>query len=242
MKTAVLVTGHPRSYSKTFQALMSNVIEPNQSDVFLSVWDRNEDGSVVDLDALQNTYKPKKIVCSSNEEYENKRQKFTMMSRNGDCFTTNIRAYLSLKTSGTRHIDRIQSQWFIVKMGMQELSTADSYDVVMRVRFDVQFRSKVNLCKVDLKSRACYVPTLLESVKRDHYLNCGLSTPIMTDHWCYGRYDSMMTYGILYDHLMPMYEMENIPISNAEEMFAYFMLTRLGGQHYIDCVPYDLIR
>ena len=63
MKAVVLITGHPRLYSKTFQALVSNVIEPNHYDVLLSVWDRNENSSIVDLDALQNTYKPKKYYA-----------------------------------------------------------------------------------------------------------------------------------------------------------------------------------
>jgi hypothetical protein len=39
-----------------------------------------------------------------------------------------------------------------------------------------------------------------------------------------------------------MYYDENVPISNAEEMFAYFMLTRVGTEHYIDSLNYDLIR
>jgi len=242
MKTAILITGHPRTYQKTVDHLFKNCILQNSSDVYISVWSENEDGSSVDVDRLCAVYGALAASVSSSKEHENDREKFHRLHRIGDCFDTNIRAYLSLKTNGNKHIDRIRSQWYRVKCGMELIENTKKYDVVMRTRFDIRYNAPIHFDSVDCSSSRYYVPSLLESVRQDHFVYCGLTTPVMTDHWCYGSWESMMKYGCLYDNILPMYQNENIPICNAEEMFAYFMLTRIGTEHYINSVPYELVR
>lgn len=243
MKTAVLITGHPRTYDKTHKSLYENCILPNQSDVFLSVWTEDEAGQIINLNRLGEVYNPILIDSSSVRDYENEKEKFVFLDRAEDCFRTNVRAYLSKKSLGTHHIERIRSQWYRVKRGMQAIAASGKYDIVIRIRFDIKLNGRVDLLRASTgNSRGCFVPKLLESVRQDHFISCGLKTPVMTDHWCYGPWESMMRYGLLYDNLLPMYRDENVPISNAEEMFAYFMLTRVAQEHYTDNVPYELVR
>jgi hypothetical protein len=242
MKTAILVTGHPRTYISTVQSLFENCVIPNNSDVFLSVWSHNEDGSEINISDIQDLYRPIAIDVSSPSDYESIKQPFVFLDRVDDCFRTNIRAYLSVKTNGIRHIERIRSQWYRVKRGIDLISSHRKYDVVLRTRFDIKFKHQLDMSIVDTSCSNYYIPTLLESVQQDHFVSCGLNTPVMTDHWCYGSWESMLKYGSIYDELLPMYRDENVPISNAEEMFAYFMLTRIGKEHYIDGAPYELVR
>lgn len=242
MRTAVLVTGHPRTYKNTVKRLFENCVIPNNSDVFLSVWSSNEDGSQIDKNELFDSYQPLAVDISSENEYVSTKEHFSFTSRENDCFVTNIRAYLSLKTNGTRHIERIRSQWYRVKRGIELIRQHGKYDVILRTRFDIAYNGTVDFSSVEIDSQKYYIPTLLQSVHQDHFISCRLTTPVMTDHWCYGSWDSMMKYGMLYDQLLPMYRNENVPISNAEETFAHFMLTRIGKDHYIDGVPYELVR
>lgn len=241
MKTAILITGHPRTYAKTVSSLFENCISVNKSDVFLSVWSHNEDGSESNIPDLQDSYSPICIDVSSASDYESIREPFLLLDRDDDCFKKNIRAYLSIKTNGIRQIERIRSQWYRVKRGMDMICSRGNYDVVLRTRFDISFKEKLDMSKVDINSSRYYIPSLLESVRQDHYIHCGLTTPVMTDHWCYGSLNSMKKYASLYDNILPMYRDENIPVSNAEEMFSYFMSTRVGAEHYINSIPYELV-
>jgi hypothetical protein len=70
MKTAILITGHPRTYNKTVRSLFENCISANKSDVFLSVWSHNENGSEINIPDLQDSYSPICIDVSSASDYE----------------------------------------------------------------------------------------------------------------------------------------------------------------------------
>lgn len=242
MRCAVLLTGHPRTFEQTQESLFDNCIRPNNADVFLSVWSEDEAGKPVDIDRLHQVYNPTKIDESSVSDYETEKDKFVFINRPGDCFQTNIRAYLSKQTNGIRQIERIRSQWYRVKRGIAAIAATGKYDVIFRMRFDIKLHGKIDLSVVSIDKSGCYIPRLIESVEQDHFVSCGLTSPVMTDHWCYGPWESMLKYGSIYDQLLSMYRDENVPISNAEEMFAYFMLTRIGTEHYIDGVPYELVR
>lgn len=242
MRFAVLLTGHPRTFEQTYKSLYDNCIQPNGADVFLSVWSEDETGKSVDINRLQQVYNPIKIDVSSVIDYEVNKDKFVFVNRTFDCFQTNIRAYISKQTNGIKQIERIRSQWYRVKRGIDTIAATGKYDAILRMRFDIGLNSRIDISKISLQKSGCYIPKLLESVEKDHFVSCGLTTPVMTDHWCYGPWESMLKYGSIYDQLLPMYYDENVPISNAEEMFAYFMLTRVGTEHYIDSLNYDLIR
>lgn len=238
--SAVVLTGLVRTYTKTNESLKRNVLTVNRADVYLSFWDKDESGNSVDVQNLLDVYKPVAYVMLSHDEYQKSRVPFAFIDRPNDCFNTNIRAYLSRKNVGTRNLERYRSQFYAVKRGIELIK--NNYDVVMRTRFDIEYKSKMSMYHVNKDDNKFYVPEVGADVFNDHFIACGLKTPVISDHWCYGNFKTMQKYGEQYDNILKIYQEDNVPPCNAEEFMAHYCLNTMKGVKVIDSTPYAIIR
>jgi len=237
---AVVLTGLVRTYAKTNYSLKRNVLDINNADVYLSFWDKDEMGNPIDVSAVLDIYKPVSYEILSHDEYEETREPFVFNDRSNDCFHTNIRAYLSRRNVGTRNLERYRSQFYAVKRGIKLVK--NSYNAVMRTRFDIEYKSKMSMYHIDSGDNKFYVPEVGRDVFNDHYITCGLTTPVISDHWCYGNPTMMQKYGEQYDNILKVYQEDNVPPCNAEEFMAHYCLNIMKGVKVIDSTPYAIIR
>jgi hypothetical protein len=221
MKVAVLLTGHSRDYSKTFESLKNNVLDKYDCDVYLNTWDINQsspDRSVnvsfnlpnknVDVDLLIKKYSKylKKYNVENWETYKNNRfQPIQFLDRENDVFKTNERAI----QHGSYWVERLRDQWWMIKTGWSLIENPNEYDVIFRTRFDL------NIEYIEFKKAKFVVPkSEVEFYKIGTY---------WSDHMAYGEPDSMKKYCSMFDNIEGLYTEYNIDISHAEQMSEFYM-------------------
>ncbi len=221
MKVAVILTGHCRDYEKTLDALKENVLDKHDTDLYINTWDVNQNSPIRDISASFNLPSKKineqKLLQAYSlylknyniESYEDyKKNRFSnikFIERVNDIFKTDNRAI----QHGAYWIERLRDQWWMIQKGWNLIETPQQYDVIFRVRFDLQINH------IQFKKAKFVVPkSEVEFFKIGTY---------WSDHMAYGEPDSMEKYCNMFDHIETLYKDYNIDISHAEAMSEFYM-------------------
>jgi hypothetical protein len=150
MKSALCISGMPRTYKKIRNNFSERLINNNQLDIFLStyLWDKDEDNMWPDQSSpydIINDLKPKKyeIELFNNEYKDNFKNKL-------------------FETNKFHAVDRVLSMYYkIFKCNILK-STEEShqdfiYDIVIRCRPDIYFHENFILPS-DIKDKTIYFP------------------------------------------------------------------------------------
>lgn len=139
MKTALLLTGHMRCWQQVFPNTKQLIIDKYKPDVFINTWDSEaywdphsekgvtEGGPKLDVNAVQSTYKPVRMMV---ERYEDLEQNFS----------DRVTEYTNFF-----HVPKNQvSMWYKVGRGMTMVEdymmlSGKTYDLIIRLRPDLVF-------------------------------------------------------------------------------------------------------
>jgi len=143
-KVALCLSGHVRNIDE-FKENTLEIIETLNADVFISTWERDGVGCVfwadegvtqegyADIDSVKEIYKPKKIVVSKYEEYEELSEQFPGNFPNSRFAShINIKNTLLMFTKFKETVDLVKEY---------EKENNFKYDMVIRGRFDVSVES-----------------------------------------------------------------------------------------------------
>lgn len=138
MKVAVCISGMSRSYQKTAQSILSNLIEPHNADVFISTWKPEEaDHKYPDthpVEGMLDLFKPKKFDIEIFNELRARSFETNDFQTRADWDGAAVRRMLPMF-------------WKIylaaLHKRMYEKENQFRYDVVVRCRSDLQFNAPV---------------------------------------------------------------------------------------------------
>lgn len=224
MNIALLLTGFPRYFDRTYPELYNNIISKYNTDIYISTWDkvnlrkntidnsndlpighRNEKYINTDINNLISFYNKnlKKIsITNFNKYLDNKNTLLLTNNYSNDIFKNNDRA----KTHGSFWVERLRDQWYIVKNGYNIIDNPESYDIIIRSRFDIEIKN-------------------FDLVIENNKLNIPIDNTSYCDKFAYGKPAIMKLYCSIYDHIPTLYYKYNIDISYAELMLKYYIET-----------------
>lgn len=203
MKIALMLTGFLRTYEKSYKFLENNLFNKYNIDIYLSTWNRQENGSFIakDFYNLYSKHNLKKVIIEDIDSYNKNKFIIKKITRLNDVFDINERA----KEHGFYWANRLKDQWYLVKKAFLSIEKTENYDIIMRFRFDI-FLEYINL-----------------------YLYNGITIPkdiggwSFSDHMAYGDAESMKKYSFLHDHIYDLYLKNNIDITHAVDMPQYYL-------------------
>ena len=208
MKIALLLTGFPRTYGRTYRNLKKNILDVHDVDTYICSWDRcqlrsGEATVSVDKESVLNLHKEnlQNAEFLDYEKYvENRFQNIKFLDRSNDVFKTDPRAI----EHGSYWVERLRDQWYIVQHALSMVYRSERYDLIMRLRFDI------DLFNIDIKNKEFVIP---KDIGGWNY----------SDHFAYGTYDSMQKYCNMFNAFHDMYLIHNIDISHATNMLKFYM-------------------
>lgn len=220
MKIALLLTGFLRSYKITYSDLKNNLLNHYDCDLYCITWDKQENGTLVtdkDFEIYNNI---KQIKIQSLSEYNRTKKIFYPLNRENDVFICDERA----KAHGAYWANRLKDQWNLVKEGFRTIKNPQNYDIIFRLRYDIQLESKINF-------------------KNNNYLNIpsDIGGWDFTDHMAYSDSQIMTKYCNLYDHIDNMYVNYNIDITHAVNMPKFYINQNNIKWNYDD-IRYRIIK
>jgi hypothetical protein len=215
MKIAIIYTGFLRTFNSNFHNHYSNILSKYDTDVFVSTWKSQEDNHIVDESEFQIFGENLKKISIFDEDVYKERylKKFEIFDREDDIFKIDYRAVEANKPYGGPQywVNRLMSQWFLVKKGFELIKNSNHYDLILRVRFDLFF-TNFELQKTD-SLVVPYSPA-------EHQ---GLQP--FNDHLAYGNYENMKIYCDLYESMLTLYKNYNFDISYAEKVLKFHLDT-----------------
>ncbi len=221
MKVAVILTGHSRDYSKTFETLNKNVLKKYNPDLYLNTWDVSQDSPNRTINATfnlpnkkidsseiiekYNSYLKNYNIESSDDYAKNRFPNISFLDRENDVFKVNDRAIYH----GSYWVERLRDQWWMIQKAWRLIDNPYQYDVIFRTRFDLQINH------IQFKKAKFVVPK-----SEVEFYKIGTN---WSDHMAYGEPDTMDKYCNMFDHIESMYKDYNIDISHAEQMSEFYM-------------------
>ena len=245
MKVAVVLIGFCRNYEKTYQNLYRHILEKYNADIFISSWDVIQHRpthwdssnpntnyqiptSTLDTESIVKLYnKTEKLISYNFENWDifcKNRFDFLDISANHS-FQTNQRA----KHHGSFWVERLRDQWYIVKKGWDLIKNPKEYDIILKIRFDLLINN------IQLNTNRFTIPSL-DIVERVGINYC--------DYLAYGTPIQMEKYMNLFDSIEKINLINNVDISNAEEMLHFYMEKyQIRINTFIDNnIKYELLR
>jgi len=213
MKIAIVMTGHVKGWSKTYEGLQKCVLGHHDVDLYISTWDvdnagRNGDKDqfpAVKINPVIELYKPKKYCIENHTKYhENRFPIISFEDRDDDVFKTNEHA----KAHGSYWVERMRDMWYIIKQGYLLIDNPEEYDLIMRLRFDIVFTNIV-----------------FQSTDVPIFLWVNPDTKHVFDLFGYGPPDAMKIYFHIFDHIESMYRNDNVNIAHSDEMLGKYLMT-----------------
>ena len=160
MRIAILLSGHVRSYQKTLNNFEQNFINNleeagHEYDVFISTWDNdgmkraggghsqeltNNSVNIAKLkNSLNKSYQPKKLEIEENNDY------LFVKKHVGKI----LKKYPKLKNEKIRynvkqHVEGILCQLYKIKKSFNLIDDISQYDVIVKYRFDLFIKNKVD--------------------------------------------------------------------------------------------------
>jgi hypothetical protein len=208
MKIALLMTGFPRTYSITYQNLKKNILDSHEVDIYICSWDKCQLRSGyphihADIESVLNTYSDRLVdykFFDFDNYCENRFESIEFLNRKDDVFKIDPRAI----EHGTYWVERLRDQWFIVKNAFSLIRNKSSYDMIMRLRFDV------DLYEINIKNHEFVIPKDIGGWR-------------YSDHFAYGNLSCMEKYCNTFEYIQDLYYTHNIDISHAVDMLKFYM-------------------
>jgi hypothetical protein len=229
MKVALLLTGFPRTYTRTYENLKKNILDVHDVDTYICSWDKCQLKSgdpfiSIDTESVIRKYSGKlaSYAFIDHERFiSNRFSNINLIDRPNDVFKVDPRAM----QHGSYWIERLRDQWYIVKYAFSMLHNPSQYDLIMRLRFDV------DLLKIDLHQKEFVMP---KDIGGWQY----------SDHFAYGNYESMQKYCNVFDSFHDMYLTHNTDISHAVNLLKFYMEDyKVPVKTYIDdSINYTIIK
>lgn len=182
MKTAILLSGQPRSYNRYIDCIKKNLIEPNNADVFFHTWDDNR----IATNELVAAYSPKAFSAHPQQQFIDDDVDFTKSLAAGYAGGSEDPKVARYYTFATK------SMWWSLRRGYMDIvNTCIPYDYVIKCRFDCGI-SRPIIC-------ANYDPNSLwaEDLGRLELVNNWLN---------FGSRDVMRKYCNIYNQIPRLYE------------------------------------
>lgn len=191
LKVAVLLTGHLRSANQNYVNLRRFLLDNYDCDVYCASW-----GGVKEQKYLETVYGDalKSVYLENPQGY----YPIKRLYKNSD----------SKFAYGAKWANRLTDQWHIVRKGVGLLD--GEYDAVVRIRFDVFFKSAL-----EITTDTLVIPDDWAGRKRLNMKERAV------DHLAYGSVEDMQVYCTLYDYfddLLPLTD-----ISYAEGLVLYYL-------------------
>ena len=221
MKIALLLTGFLRSYNMNYYNLKTNLIDLYDCDIYCVTWDKQEDGYIVTSEDFNIYNSLAAVKIQSLKEYEQNKKYFYPLNRENDVFLVDERA----KHHGVYWANRLKDQWKLVKEGYKAIKKPESYDIIFRLRYDINIQSKINL-----KINNCL------NIPND------IGGWDFTDHMAYSDPEIMKKYCHLYDHIDAMYLNHNIDITHAVNMPKFYINQNNINWNYDKDIIYRIIK
>jgi hypothetical protein len=152
MKTALCISGHMRTYKKTFESLKRNVIDILNPDVFIATWDElgfwggydhqigfNNKENKININDIQNTFQPKKIKVDKYEDFD---EMFLNRSKN---FESNKIWYNEIWYTRPKNAISMyhkSNESVLLKQNF-EIENDFKYDLVIKTRPDILYHEKI---------------------------------------------------------------------------------------------------
>lgn len=230
-KTAVLLTGHLRTYYKTFQSILHNLIIPNKADLFIVTYD------ILDNIKISSG---EKIIDTEIDE-EDIRKKFRPFLKVLKIIDSNTFKYTYNKIPNYQYVfpdrlDRLLTMLKIIYIGYNIINDYQNinnikYDYIIRARADLLFKQPIdiNIYNPSLYSVIVPIPDTGQKIK-------GMS---LNDHIVIGNSNVMNIYLTYSEHMK---EVNNyIDVSIVEAGICYFLV---NNDIEIDkrTIKYEVIR
>ena len=140
MKTAICVSGMPRTWRQTVEPLIKNLVEPLNADIFIHSW---YEDSPVEIHDIVSAYKPVKYCFDKNN---------TLYVKDYKRNTPGFSSYNS--------ISQYRSIWLAnCLMGNHETEMNFVYDWVFRIRFDYLIQNIMSITMMnELNNNHIYIP------------------------------------------------------------------------------------
>lgn len=229
MKIALLMTGFPRTYGRTYPNLKKNILDKHNVDTYICSWDKcqlksGQHAISADTSDVLSTYggKISSYIFLDYEKYvQNRFENIKFLDRLDDVFKVDPRAI----EHGSFWVERLRDQWHIAKYAFSMIHNPSQYDLIMRLRFDV------DLIDIEIKDQNFVIP---KDIGGWSY----------SDHFAYGNYDSMKKYCNMFDSFHDMYLTHNIDISHAVNMLQFYMEQyKTPVKTYVDSsIQYTIIK
>lgn len=178
MKTALCISGQPRSFTKYADRIQQNIIKPNNADVFLHVWDNLDPDLHQNLEQL---YRPKACIIENQKSFP----------KNGVDFTKTLEMGFGGGAENKRiaehYVFCTYSMWYSIQQAFKLASEYSNYDVIIRARFDLGISQKV-----------------ITDTKKVLYAE-SLGNDLINNWMNYGSYDVMLKYCNIFDQIQSLY-------------------------------------
>lgn len=213
-KVAVILTGHLRTYSRTYQCILHNLLIPNKADLFIVTYDIMDNIKIssgekiieekIDLEDVKKKFRPflkvLKVIDSKNFEY-----KYDPIPNYPYFFPDRL--------------DRLLTMLKIIYMGFNIVNDYQAtnrirYDYIIRARADLLFKQEIDINTYNPFPYSVIVPTP----------DTGKSINGMTlnDHIVIGRKEVMDIYLTYSEHMKEINQ--HIDISIVESGICYFLV------------------
>jgi hypothetical protein len=232
MKVGVILTGYSRRYKECCDSV-KRFLNTYDTDVYISTWNKTQSSIntpfiySVDVNEIIQTYKPVNYhIQDYDEYYRNRFQPIDIYSKeNNNVFRTDPRAI----EHGSKWVERLRDQWYIVKHGWNLIDNPSKYDYIIRLRLDTILHNLVLKETDDL-----IVP---------NKFNPHINSIITTDHLAIGNPINMEQYCRMFNSIDWMYYNHNIDISNAELMLGHYLINICDIKVTPDpTIDYDILK
>ena len=228
MKIAVFITGFLRHARRSRKYLFDQFYKDHECDVYVATWDERgislretksivDDQHNVDEEYIKQLYGDhvKGVWIGNLDSYNKTRKAIQINERPNDIFKTDGRAMEHARQPGTENYpywpNRLLDQWYVVKQARNIISSEEfnSYDIIYKSRADLNF---VTTIPITCPNNGIHTSSF--------YWN----GHTMEDKFAWGSPKYMNEYMLMYDYIQEMYDKDNIDISWAEHLMAYYLL------------------
>ena len=164
-KVAMVLTGHLRNYKVNFENLKQHILNHHDVDIYVSTWDLNSikskrlailikmsDDEIFNRIGLYPNVK--KILINKTEEVSALAQlEYDLAKseeRSGKWDINNKKYSLFPYHTKFDEIVKISSAWYCVQEGFKLIENVDSYDILLRNRFDILYFTPLDFKNYDM--------------------------------------------------------------------------------------------
>lgn len=218
LKVGVFFTGFLRTYLRYHHVFNSQIFSKYDCDIKYCLWNRHEGPPNSSLRVPnQNNFgehvsdEEMRFLRDFGEarvidinHYTATKKQFQALDRPGDVFKVDKRAM----AHGDYFANRIIDQWFLIKEGFRMFENPQSYDVIIRLRFDAPTYS---------------LPLIINECLN---VPADIGGWEFTDHMAYGNPEIMETYSNLHEQIGGLYRDYNIDVSHAVNLPLFYIRSK----------------